>query len=126
MQRVDVAFAVKIIRCYMCLRLKTQRVSILASSVQTVATSTLLMTAVVEVQANAEKLERVRVRVFLDPGAQVSFVSSELVTAIGAPQVGVSRISIKGFGSSPHVNAPLRSLTLVRVDGKLLEILAPS
>ena len=103
---------------------ETQQVSILSSSVQTVATSTLLMTAVVEVKANAEELERVRVRVFLDPGAQVSFVSSELVTAIGAPQVGVSRISIKGFGSSPHVNAPLRSLTLVRVDGKLLEILA--
>ena len=79
------------------------------------------MTAVVEVKAK----RRAHVRVFLDSGAQVSFTSRALATAIEAPQVGTSRIDIKGFGAPSHVtDAPVRSLTLVQQDGTICEILA--
>ena len=81
----------------------------MAQTVQAESTSVLLMTAVVEVKAK----RRAHVRVFLDPGAQVSFISRALATAIEAPQVGTSRIDIKGFGAPSQVtDAPVRSLSL--------------
>ena len=61
-----------------------QKVSLIAQTVQAESTSVLLMTAVVEVKAK----RRAHVRVFLDPGAQVFFISRALATAIEAPQVG--------------------------------------
>ena len=64
-------------------------------------------------------------RVFLDPGAQVFFISRALATAIEALQVGTSLIDIKGFGAPSHVtDAPVRSLTLGQQDGTICEILA--
>ena len=79
------------------------------------------MTAIVEVKTK----RRAHVHVFLDPGAQVSCISRALTTAIEAPQVGTSRIDIKGFGAPSHVtDAPVRSLTLVQQDGTICEILA--
>ena len=93
----------------------------MAQSVQAEDRSIFLMTAVVEVRGK----KRARVRVFLDPGAQVSFVTSALVTAIGALQMGTSRISIKGFGSPSQVTeAPTRSLVLISQDGSANEIIA--
>ena len=67
-----------------------QNISLIAQAVQAESTSILLMTAVVEVKAK----RRAHRRVFLDPGAQVSFISRALATAIEAPQVGTSRIDI--------------------------------
>ena len=97
-----------------------QKVSLIAQAVHAESTS-ILMAAVVEVKAK----RRAHVCVFLDSGAQVSFISQALATASEAPQVGMSHIDIKGFGAPSHAtDAPVRSLTLVQQDGTICEILA--
>ena len=79
-----------------------KQVSVIASSVQAERSSKVfLMTATAEVRAE----RRAMVRVFLDYGAQTSFVSSALVKAIKVPKVGTTQISLKGFGSAPVVTS---------------------
>ena len=51
---------------------------------------------------------------FFDPGSQVSFVSTALVNAIGAPTVGSATVSLNGFGSAAKpTKANICALTMV-------------
>ena len=56
-----------------------------------------LMTAVAEIKGT----KRAKVRVFLDQGAQSSFVSTELVEAIKPPCIGTKKLMVQPFGSQP-------------------------
>ena len=58
-----------------------------------------LMTAVAEVCAK----KRARVRVFLDPGSQASFISSSLAAAISPKCVGIDQVKVTAFGNEPVV-----------------------
>ena len=62
-----------------------------------------LMTAVGEVHGAQLKA---RVRIFIDPGSQASFVSSALVTAVKPRRVGQSHVRIRAF-DSPSVDSSL-------------------
>ena len=99
-----------------------KQVSVIASSVQAERSSKVfLMTATAEVRAE----RRAMGRVFLDYGAQTSFVSSASVKAIKMHKVGTTQISLKGFGSAPVVTSTaLRRIKLVGNDGREHEITA--
>ena len=56
-----------------------------------------LMTAVAEIKGS----RRAKVRVFLDQGAQSSFVSTELLEAIKPPCIGTKKLMVQPFGSQP-------------------------
>ena len=79
----------------------------------------LLMTAVVE----AVGRRKVATRVFLDPGAQASFVSTALVDAMEARQLGTADITLQGFGAQPQTTRMnVRQLQLIGTDGRLHDI----
>ena len=58
-----------------------------------------LMTGVAEVRG----LKRAKVRVFIDPGSQGSFISSALATAIRPKHVGCDQVTVTAFGTEPAV-----------------------
>ena len=79
----------------------------------------LLMKSVAEVKS----VRQAQVRIFFDPGVQVSFVFSSLVNVVQAPKVGTAKLSFKGFGSSAVFSeTAVRSFTLVGVDGAEFDI----
>ena len=79
------------------------------------------MTAAVDVIGQ----RKMKTRIFLDPGAQASFVSSYLAERAEAQKVGRVNITIRGFGSTPEtVQTDLRLFKLIGLDGKLHEITA--
>ena len=79
------------------------------------------MTSVAEVKS----VRRARGRIFFDPGAQISFVSSSLVNVVQAPKEGTAKPTLKGFGSSAVFSeTAVRSFTLVGVDGDEFDIRA--
>ena len=76
---------------------KVRQVGLVATTVKPHGTpSALLITSVAEVKS----VRRARARIFFDPGAQVSFVSSSLVNVVQAPKAGTAKLSFRGFGSS--------------------------
>ena len=80
-----------------------------------------LMTAIAEVKG----AKQARVRVFLDLGAQASFVSSALIDAIKPSRVGEQNVMIKAVGAEASVE-PLEQyrLQLSTVDGGPLDVVA--
>ena len=82
-------------------------------------TGTLLMTAVVE----AVGRRKVATRVFLDPGAQASFVLTALVDAMEARQLGTADVTLQAFGAQPQTTRMnVRQLQLIGTDGRLHDI----
>ena len=61
----------------------------------------LLMTAALDVVGRDGKKHAVRA--FLDPGAQASFVSEELVKVAAFPEIEQTRLSVQGFGTPPEL-----------------------
>ena len=59
-----------------------------------------LMTAVAEIKGT----KRAKVRVFLDQGAQSSFVSTEPVEAIKPPCIGTKKLMVQPFWQSADVH----------------------
>ena len=57
-----------------------------------------LMTGVARVEGRTRKA---KVRVFLDSGAEASFVTAALVSAINAEHVGAENVEVKPFGAEP-------------------------
>ena len=57
-----------------------------------------LMTGVARVEG---RTRNAKVRVFLDSGAEASFVTAALVSAIDAEHVGVENVEVKPFGAEP-------------------------
>ena len=76
----------------------------------------MLMTAVAAVRGESGKEKRTRV--FFDPGAQASFISSRLAAEVKAKTTGHARITIQGFGSKAETTtAPVRLISLVGTSG---------
>ena len=61
-----------------------------------------LMTGVARVEG---RTRNEKVRVFLDLGAEASFVTAALVSAIDAEDVGVEKVEVKPFGAEPTQQA---------------------
>ena len=56
------------------------------------------MTGVARVEVRTRKA---KVRVFLDSGAEASFATAALVSAIDAEHVGAENVEVKPFGAEP-------------------------
>ena len=73
-----------------------------------------LMTATAKVQGKRTE----KARVFLDLGAQASFISSQLVEAAELKQLGQAEITVQGFGTPAKVLVgPIRQLALIDGEG---------
>ena len=94
---------------------------LVSSAVRMDSSKTHLMTAVVKVRGKCQQT----VRLFMDSGAQVSFVSADLVRRVHPKCVGQRKVELQSFGGRPTVTiASVYELCLVGVDGRARHIQA--
>ena len=102
-----------------------KRKNVVSAAIQSGATAVqrpqvFLMTAMAYIKTQQGHMQA---RVFLDQGAQASFVSAHLAQRIQAPRVGQSLIVLKGFGSQEETKmVPVKKLKNCAPSGDSYEI----